>query len=132
MYMEYRKYTNRIVRHVVSVPFIWANVITIVAADIILETYHQICFPLYGLEKLDRSKYIAMDRQRLSYLSFIQKMNCMYCGYVNGWFAYASVIAAITEQYWCGIKHEKNNPALPHHASFVDYGDEAAFHKRYE
>lgn len=63
-----------------------------------------------------------------------EKMGCMYCGYVNGWLAYATVIAAETERYWCGIQHQRNARFRQpqHHQDFVPYGDADALHQKYD
>jgi hypothetical protein len=115
--------------YLISMPFIYSVLIPFVLLDIGIEIYHRICFPLYGLEYVKRSDYIKIDRQYLSYLNFIQKINCMYCGYGNGLLHYASVIAGITETYWCGIKHKKYNKfkSPSHHKSFLDYNNESKF-----
>ena len=62
--------------------------------DLLLEIYHRICFLLYKLPYVKRSTYIKIDRQKLSYLNWLEKLNCMYCSYANGLFHYASIIAA--------------------------------------
>jgi len=82
------------------------------------------CFPLYKIQKVDRKKYIVVDRQHLSYLNSIEKLNCMYCGYINGLISYSREIVARTEQYWCPIKHAKKVLG-PHqrYAHFADFGD---------
>ena len=58
----------------------------------------------------------------------------MYCGYANGWFHYASVIAGKTESYFCAIAHLEVRGYIPteHEKSFVKYGDEAALRRRYD
>ena len=65
-----------------------------------------------------------IDRQHLAYLNSIEKLNCVYCGYANGVFAYTREIAGRPEQYWCPIRHAKRVRA-PHarYRHFVDYGD---------
>ena len=97
--------------------------------DISLEIYHQVCFRLYSIPLISRSAYIRIDRYRLGYLTWEEKLDCLYCGYANGLVHYASVIAAETEKYWCGIKHRKEAGFHPpaHHRYFLSYGDEAAF-----
>lgn len=59
----------------------------------------------------------------------MEKVNCMYCGYVNGLYAYAVQIAGETEKYWCGIKHDKDPNFVPpeHHKEFIEYGDKKAY-----
>lgn len=112
-------------------PFIYGMIIPSVFLDICIEIYHTFSFPLYGISYVKRSKYIKIDRQKLSYLSPIEKLNCMYCGYVNGLYAYAVQIAGETEKYWCGIKHQKDpNFVQPkHHEEFLEYGDEKGYKK---
>jgi len=90
-----------------------------------MEIYHRITFPLYGLNYVDRSKFIQLDRHKLSYLTLIQKINCAYCGYANGLAAYFVAVAGETEKYWCGIKHE--HIKRPHHKEFLDYGDKKSY-----
>ncbi|MBU2443386.1 MAG: hypothetical protein KKF95_04910 [Nanoarchaeota archaeon] len=70
-----------------------------------------------------------MDRQKLEYLSFREKINCAYCGYVNGFATYFLRIANDTEKYWCGIKHKKQEGFIEqaHQKNFLEYGDEKAY-----
>ncbi len=92
--------------------------------DLTVSIYQLICFSLYKIQKVDRKKYIVIDRQHLSYLNSIEKINCMYCGYVNGLIAYSHEIVARTEQYWCPIKHAKKVlSAHRRYAQFADFGD---------
>jgi len=124
----------RALRHLVSVPFIWGLIIPVVLLDITTEIYHRICFPLYGIPYVKRSRYIRiLDRAKLPYLSLLEKINCLYCGYVNGWLHYASVIAGKTEHYWCAIMHLKSRGYVPtaEEESFAKYGDEATLRRRY-
>lgn len=101
---------------VVSLPLIFSVFIPIVIADVWVEVYHRIGFWLYGLDYIPRNRYIRIDRHKLSKLNWIEKIGCIYCGYANGWFAYAQQIAATTEGYWCAIKHETKSPyQLPQH-----------------
>ena len=131
--MEYKKHKERHLRHWISVPFIWMMLIPMMIFDFFLEIYHRICFPLYGLTINNRSEYIRLDRQRLHYLNWYDKINCSYCGYANGLMTYGTKIAGDTEKYWCGIKHapEKGFVEPAHHKAFLKYGDEKSFNKRY-
>ena len=122
-------------RHLISAPFIYAVFIPLVLLDIILEIYHRICFPLYELPYVKRKKYIKIiDRYKLRYLTCLQKINCMYCGYANGLLHYAAEIVVRSEKYWCGIAHQKTKGFVEpkHHKEFVKYGDEKEFRKRFE
>jgi len=110
-------------------PFIYGMIVPTVFLDATMEVYHRVAFPLYGIDYVPRSRFIKVDRQKLSYLKPMEKVNCMYCGYVNGLFAYAVQIAGETEKYWCGIKHEQDPNFVPpkHHAEFLEYGDEKGY-----
>ncbi len=111
-------------RNVLSAPFIYAMIIPFVILDVGLTVYQAICFRLYGMPRVARSQFIVIDRQNLSYLNSVERLNCIYCGYAGGLLAYAREIAARTEQYWCPIKHARK-VLDPHrrYARFADYGD---------
>lgn len=132
--MEYLNYTNKRIRHILSFPFAWAMVIPFIFLDIMLYIYQQVVFYLYDLDYIKRSKYIKIDRHKLSYLDPIEKVNCAYCGYSNGLMAYASAIVAQTELYWCGIKHEKDPEFIEpsHHSKFLEYNDKKSFIDKYK
>ncbi|MFA5188042.1 MAG: hypothetical protein WC460_01625 [Patescibacteria group bacterium] len=129
--MQYKKHPERVYRHLLSMPVIYFMIIPLVLFDLCLEMYHQICFRLYKIPIVKRSMYIKIDRQKLKYLTRWEKVNCAYCGYANGLMHYASIIAAKTEKYWCGIKHAKDPNFIPpeHHKNFLEYGDAKAYEK---
>lgn len=131
--MENKKKKNMLFRHLLNMPFIWILIIPMIILDIFVELYHQVGFRLCSIPLVKRSNYIKMDRQRLKYLSLVDKMGCAYCGYANGLAGYFLEIAARTEKYWCGIKHKKSKDFIEpeHHKDFVEYGDEAAYRKKY-
>ena len=76
-------------------------VVPIALLDAWLTIYQRVCFPIYGIAPVRRSTYIVIDRQHLAYLNAVEMLNCVYCGYANGVFAYVREIAGKTEQY-CG------------------------------
>jgi hypothetical protein len=77
-----------------------------------------------------RATYIVIDRH-LAYLNGIEKLNCVYCGYANGVFAYVREIAGRTEQYWCPIRHAKRvRTPHGHYHRFVDSGDAEGYHRQ--
>jgi hypothetical protein len=130
--MEHLRKNNRI-NHFLSIPFIFLPAIPFILLDLCVEIYHHIAFPLYGIPFVDRSKYFAFDRFKLSYLNILQKTNCAYCSYANGLLKYITEITAQTEIYWCAIKHEDKNIVYPeHHKDFIEYNDEQAFVKTYK
>jgi hypothetical protein len=117
-------------RFTLSAPFIYAMIVPTVFLDFCMEIYHRICFPLYGLAYVRREDFISvLDRAKLPYLTWYEKINCAYCGYVNGVLRYTSAIASETEKYWCGIRHAKEKAAVvaDAHKDFLPYGDESAF-----
>ena len=132
--MKIKKETQERLLNILSTPFICFLIIPLIFFDISLEIYHRICFPLFKIPYVKRSHYIRIkDREKLPYLTWYEKINCAYCGYTNGWLHYATVIAGKTENYFCAISHLENRGYVPseHEKSFVKYGDEAAFRRRY-
>ena len=82
-----------------TAPVIYSMVVPVAILDAAFTVYQLTCFSIYGIARVPRGKYIVIDRQHLAYLNAIEKLNCMYCGYANGVFAYVREIAARTEQY---------------------------------
>ena len=131
--MEYKKHPELFFRYMLSAPFIYLMIFPLVFLDIFIEAYKQICFRLYGIELIRRKDYIRIDRHKLNYLNFIQKINCVYCSYANGLLNYSAAIAGETEKYWCGIKHKKYNGFVvpKHHKNFLKYGDKKSFKRKF-
>ena len=117
--------------NVLTAPVIYAMIIPIAFLDAWVSLYQAICFRAYGIARVKRSAYIVIDRHHLAYLNGIEKLNCMYCGYANGVFAFIREVAGRTEQYWCPIRHAKRVHAPhTHYREFVDYGDGNGYHRR--
>ncbi|MFH0838092.1 MAG: hypothetical protein V1880_02405 [Patescibacteria group bacterium] len=111
-------------RFILSMPFIYVMIIPAVILHLFLEIYHRVCFPLYGIHALKTSDYFVFDRHHLAYLNWYEKLNCLYCSYTNCLLAYAREIAALTELYWCPIKHAKRVRGVhDNYHYFVDYLD---------
>ncbi|MFM7273044.1 MAG: hypothetical protein ACKO4A_04200, partial [Gammaproteobacteria bacterium] len=107
---------------------IYALIIPFALLDLFLTVYQAICFRLYRLPRVPRADYIVIDRHQLKYLNALQKLNCVYCGYVNGLIGWTREIASVTEQYWCPIKHARKVLGThTRYAKFLDYGDAEAF-----
>jgi hypothetical protein len=111
------------IRHFLSIPFIYIMIIPAVILDIFIIFYNNIALPLYRIPKVKRKDHFIYDRQFLAYLNIVQKINCIYCSYVNGLFSYATEIGARTERYWCPIK-AAHKPISYHswYKDFADYG----------
>ncbi|SEE94960.1 hypothetical protein SAMN02787142_5758 [Burkholderia sp. WP9] len=107
-----------------AAPFVYGLVFPLLFLDVCISAYQAICFPIYGIIKVKRADYIVTDRWQLRYLNFMERFHCAYCEYANGLIAYATEIAARTEQYWCPIKHARK--VLGTHARyerFLTYGE---------
>lgn len=118
-------------KHLASIPFIWLPLVSTVLSHLLVGMYQFICFPFYGLEKVKLRNYVSFDREKLSYLSFIDKINCAYCSYSNGVFGWMAEIGHRTEFYWCGVKHENqpDNPAFAYQEKFAAYGSEEDYER---
>lgn len=111
-------------REYLSIPFIYSMMIPAVILDSFLFMYQQTAMRLYRIPLVKRSDYITLERKHLDYLNWVEKLNCIYCSYVNWLFAYAVEIAWRTEKYWCLIKHAKKmNSSHNWEKYFADYGD---------
>jgi hypothetical protein len=107
-----------------TAPMIYSLILPFLLLDLWVSLYQAVCFPIYGIDRVRRSDYIALDRGKLAYLNAIEKANCEYCSYANGLLAYIREVSARTEQYWCPIKHARRiRGPHPHYRLFVDYGD---------
>lgn len=131
--MEYLRSINKRLRHWIAVPIIFSLIIPLIIMDICAEIYHRICFYLYGIDTVKRKNYIQIDRHKLSYLNFRQKIYCVFCGYANGVVNYWVKIGGETEKYWCGIKHKQNPDFVEphHHKDFAEYNNIEDFNKKY-
>jgi hypothetical protein len=117
--------------NIVSVPFIWSCIIPAILLDLSVSIYQFICFKIYNIPEVKRSKYIIIDRRYLQYLNIIEKINCFYCEYFNGLIAYIQEIAARTEQYWCPIKHARRITTMhSRYYKFLEYGECQDYQKK--
>lgn len=117
--------------HFFAAPVIYWMIIPVVLFDIALFVYQQIVFRILKFKFIKRSDYIHFDHYYLGYLNPIEKLNCLYCSYVNGLMLYASSIAGRTELYFCPIKHaEKVVSEHMFYEKFLSYGDEEKYQKK--
>jgi len=117
--------------NILSAPVIYLMFIPAFLLDGCMTLYQVLCFPIYGIPRVQRKDHIVLDRHYLKYLNAIERFNCDYCSYFNGLASYISEIGARTEQYWCPIKHASGK-ARPHgrYHHFVDYGDAEAYRSK--
>lgn len=113
-----------------TAPIIYSLSAPFLLLDLWVTAYQWACFPIYGIRRVPRRTYFAIDRHKLAYLNAIEKANCAYCSYANGVIGYVREVAARTEQYWCPIKHARSVPQ-PHerYQRFFDYGDGEAYRR---
>lgn len=117
--------------HYIAAPFIYAMVIPAMLFDVIIFFYQQVVFRIFKFEFIKRSDYIIFDHQYLGYLNPIEKLNCLYCSYVNGLMQYISAIAGRTEFYFCPIKHAKKIAyEQSHYDKYFAYGDEKDYQNK--
>ena len=120
-------------QNLLTAPLIYGLIVPLAFLDLCVSVYQAVCFPVYGIAKVRRGDYIVLDRQHLGYLNAFERFHCSYCAYANGLLAYASEIAARTEQYFCPIKHARK--ILGTHARydrFLPYGEAKDYHARLE
>ena len=113
---------------ILTAPVIYALFIPVLLLDLFVAIYQTVCFPVYGIPRVRRRDYLAFDREHLAYLNVVEKLNCAYCAYANGVFAYVREVGSRTEQFWCPIKHARRVLGThTRYGSFVDYGDADAY-----
>ncbi len=116
--------------NIFTIPFIWSCLFPALLLDLLVSLFQAVCFPIYKIPKVKRSRYIVIDRHALSYLNGIEKLNCIYCGYFNGLIVYIREIAGRTEQYWCPIKHARRTGGFhSRYSKFLEYGDADGYRK---
>jgi hypothetical protein len=116
---------------ILSSPLIYVCVIPFLLLDAAVAIYQLVCFPIYGIPKVERKEYLVFDRGHLAYLNTIEKIGCIYCSYANGLLAYIGEIAARSEQYFCPIKHARNvERKHSRYGKFLPYGDARAYREK--
>jgi hypothetical protein len=107
-----------------TAPVIYSMLLPMALLDAWASVFQAICFRAWGVQRVRRGDYFAIDRHRLSYLNHLEKLNCSFCSYANGVLGYVREIAARTEQYWCPIKHAGEvRDAHDRYGAFARYGD---------
>lgn len=118
---------------ILTAPVIYSCIFPLVLLDLFLTVYQTICFPIYGITKVQRGDCFVFDRTHLGYLNVVEKFNCAYCSYGNGVATYFREIMGRTEQYWCPIKHARRAlHAHPYYHGFTDFGDAEAYRRELE
>jgi hypothetical protein len=112
-----------------TAPIIYTLIVPLALLEVWTTVYQWVCFPIYGIDRVPRRRYLVIDRHKLAYLNTIEKANCTFCSYANGLVAYVREVAARTEQYWCPIRHARPIPVShARYRLFFDYGDARRYH----
>lgn len=101
---------------------IYSIILPIFILDISISIYQKIYFTALGIPKIDKKKYVVMERWNLSKLNLLQKLNCVYCEYANGILAFAKAVGNQTEIYSCAIKHQHALKEDNHEENFYTEG----------
>jgi hypothetical protein len=111
-------------------PLVYVLVVPLALLDLLVLLFVHLGFPVYGIAKVKRGEYVAVDRHQLAYLNGIEKLNCVYCGYANGVIAYAREVASRSEEHWCPIKHARK-VGDPHrrYYRFAEFGDAEGYRR---
>lgn len=119
------------ISYILTMPFILMMIIPAVIADIFATVYQFTNFSVYKIPKVKRSKYIIVDRHHLRHLNLMEKLFCVFCGYVNGVIQYCAEIGSRTEEFWCPIKHKKK-VAYEHarYKNYIEYHDSNEYHQK--
>lgn len=118
---------------IITTPVIYSLVFPAIFLDLMVQFYQAVCFPVYEIPKVNRADFVVLDRHKLKYLNWIERLNCTYCGYFNGVIAFVREVSARTEQYWCPIRHAlRTRGTHRRYDRFLPYGDEEKFHERLE
>ncbi len=111
---------NARVINIISAPFIWRCIVPALLLDLSVSLYQAICFRLYRIPRVRRSRHIVIDRHSLAYLNLVEKINCVYCGYFNGLISYVQEITARTRRVLVpdqarppGGQHAQPLPQIP-------------------
>ncbi len=117
--------------NLITMPVIYSMIVPLVMIDFLVSFYQFTCFPVYRIKLVRRRDYIVVDRHKLGFLNFFERLHCVYCAYANGVVAYIREILARTEQYFCPIKHARKMLGThERYQDFIEYGDADSYHQR--
>lgn len=108
---------------IIFAPFFYMMIPPLVILDIFTAFFQAVIFPVCGITKAERGKYVHLDRGKVKHLPWIDRFHCNYCGYANGVLAWAREVAFRVEQYWCPIKHIASSAQFMNGKTYVDQTD---------
>jgi len=109
---------------VFTAPFIYGMVIPLLFIDICTTIYQSVCFPIYGIPKVSRKKYVSAKHRGMG-TRLLDRFHCAYCTYANSVAAYLRAVLIETEKYWCPIKYTlRSGVKVPHpQTGYAEEGD---------
>lgn len=99
---------------------IYSMIIPVFILDIWTRIYQAIYFPINEIPRINRKDYVSFERWNLKKLTLLQKIDCVYCEYVNGTLAWTKAVGNQTEVYSCAIKHQFLAKPSDHEKDFTD------------
>lgn len=113
-----------------TAPFIYGMVIPLVFIDLCTTMYQSVCFPIYGIPKVPRKKYVSAAHRGKGTM-WLDRVHCAYCTYANSVCAYLRAVLIETEKYWCPIKYSlQSGKKSPHpQTGYAEDGDIPALQK---
>jgi hypothetical protein len=90
------------------------------AIDLFLIINNYLLFKVANIDSLKRSDYIKIWSRFKVKTSFIRKLGCVYCSYVNGLAYFYRDIAMSYEMLFCPFK-QKEITKIEHHNVFKDW-----------
>ncbi len=113
--------TRTLFLRVIAGTAIWAMVIPTMLIHLSLWLYQEIYFSTYEIPKMRFRDFLIMDRQKLSKLTWGQKLSCAFCAYTNGVAAWFKAVSNQTEVYSCAIKHSVFKEGQEYQKEFFEY-----------
>ncbi len=98
----------------------YSMLVPIVFLDLCIRLYQCVYFTALNIPKVDRRRYVLMERWKLPRLSPLQRINCLYCDYVNGTIAWVKQVVNVTESYSCAIRTPGNPAGHEHQQGYKD------------
>lgn len=108
---------------ILGIVYIYAEVVFIVLVHLVCWLHHVVVFTIFRIPKPRLRDFMIFDRGRLTKLTWMQRIGCVYCSYVNGVAAWVKATANATEIYACAIKHAITKRGMEHQERYYEYQD---------
>ncbi len=115
-----------------TAPVIYSLLLPFLLLDAWTTAYQWVCFPIYGIARVRRAPFLALDRHKLQYPERDRagQLHLLHLCQRRHRLRPRSRGAHRTGT-WCPIKHARPVPAPHgHYHHFFDYGDAEGYHRR--